>query len=246
MAIFKIPSDLKIVKKTSLKILDHLKESRLDEYLLFTIVLSTEEALINAIKYGNKNNKKLPVVIKVVKHPDNIEITVKDKGKGFNYKDIPDPTAEENLSRPSGRGLFIIRKLMDKVSFSDNGSCIKMVKYLKNRRDIMLIKEKKMDGVVILEIEGEIDLNSSPIMRKKFEELIKNNVIKVIVNFQQVNYIDSSGLATIIEMLQRLKKVQGELRLTNMSEKIKNLFEITKIDKLFQMYPNEQEALKSF
>jgi anti-sigma B factor antagonist len=110
----------------------------------------------------------------------------------------------------------------------------------------MQIQERKVNDVTILAINGDIDLNSSPNMRKKFEELIKNNALKIIINFQDVSYIDSSGLATIIEMLQRLKKVQGHLHLSNMSEKIKNLFEITKIDKLFQMYPNEQEALKDF
>lgn len=110
----------------------------------------------------------------------------------------------------------------------------------------MQIKEQNVNDVTVLAVDGEIDLNSSPTMRKKFEELINKNVSKIIINFQNVSYIDSSGLATVIEMLQRLKKVQGQLRLTNMSEKIKNLFEITKIDKLFQMYTSEQDALRDF
>ena len=110
----------------------------------------------------------------------------------------------------------------------------------------MQIQERKENDVVVLAVDGDIDLNSSPEMRKKFEELIVNNSVKIVVNFQNVNYIDSSGLATVIEMLQRLKKTQGELRLSNMSEKIKNLFEITKIDKLFKMYSSEAEALKEF
>ena len=110
----------------------------------------------------------------------------------------------------------------------------------------MQIQERKENDVVVLAVDGDIDLNSSPEMRKKFEELIVNNSVKIVVNFQNVNYIDSSGLATVIEMLQRLKKTQGELRLSNMSEKIKNLLEITKIDKLFKMYSSEAEALKEF
>ena len=246
MAVFKIPSDLRIVKKTSFKILNYLKDLSLDEYTLFRIVLSAEEALINAITYGNKSNRKLPVQIKVIKKPDQVEITIKDQGTGFNYKNLPDPTDDENLPLPCGRGLFIIKKLMDNVSFSDNGSCIKMVKYFKKGRDFMQIREKKLNDITVLEIEGEIDLNSSPAMRKKFDELIKSSASKIVINFQNVNYIDSSGLATIIEMLQRLKKVHGELRMSNLPQKIKNLFEITKIDKLFQMFLTEQEALKDF
>ncbi len=246
MAVFKVPSDLRIVKKTSFKILSYLKDLNLDEYTLFRIALSTEEALINAITYGNKSNRKLPVQIKVIKSPDQVEITIKDQGEGFNYKNLPDPTEDDNLPLPCGRGLFIIKKLMDKVSFSDNGSCIKMVKNLKKGRTSMQIKERKVGDITVLEFDGEIDLDSSPEMRKKFDELIKNNIIKIIINFKNVSYIDSSGLATIIEMLQRLKKIQGELRMSNLPQKIKNLFEITKIDKLFQMYLTEEEALNNF
>jgi serine/threonine-protein kinase RsbW len=131
MTILNFPSDLKIVKKASFKILDYLKDLRLDEYTLFKIVLCSEEALINAIKYGNKNNKELPVEISLSKKSDRIEIMVKDRGIGFDYKNIPDPTKEENLTKISGRGIFLIKKLMDKVEFLNNGSCIKMVKYLK-------------------------------------------------------------------------------------------------------------------
>jgi len=110
----------------------------------------------------------------------------------------------------------------------------------------MQINEKNTNGVTILVVDGDIDLNSSPTMRQKFDELIEKNISKIIINFQDVSYIDSSGLATVIEMLQRLKKSQGQLRLANLSEKLKNLFEITKIDKLFQMYSSEEEALKDF
>ena len=131
MTVFNFPSDLKIVRKASLKILDCLKDLKLDEYTLFKIVLCSEEALINAIKYGNKNNKELPVEVSLSKNPNRIEITVKDKGKGFDYMNIPDPTTEENITKTSGRGLFLIKKLMDKVEFYNNGSRIKMIKYLK-------------------------------------------------------------------------------------------------------------------
>jgi len=131
MESFIFPSDLKIVKKASLKILDRLKDLKLDELTLFKIVLCSEEALINAIKYGNKNQKNLPVKVTLVKNPDSVEITVEDQGKGFDYNNIPDPTTAENVTKISGRGLFLIKKLMDKVTFYDNGRRIKMIKYIK-------------------------------------------------------------------------------------------------------------------
>ena len=110
----------------------------------------------------------------------------------------------------------------------------------------MQIKEVENNGVTILVIEGDIDLNSSPQMRTKFGELIQRQAVKIVINFGKVDYIDSSGLATLVEMLQRLKKSQGQMRLAHMSEKVKNLFEVTKLDKLFRIYNSEVEAMATF
>ena len=110
----------------------------------------------------------------------------------------------------------------------------------------MQIKERKANGVVILELSGEIDISTSPEVRKAFDRLIKDEEKKVLLNFDQVDYVDSSGLATIVEMLQRLKRYGGFLRLSNLSEKVKGLFEITKLDRLFSIFPVEEEALSDF
>ena len=67
----------------------------------------------------------------------------------------------------------------------------------------------------------------------------------MLIDFSDVGYIDSSGLATLIEMLQRLKKSGGKLCFSSMSEKVKNVFEITKLDKLFSIFDSRQEALSS-
>lgn len=110
----------------------------------------------------------------------------------------------------------------------------------------MQINERKVDEVTILELSGEIDINTSPQVRKAFDQLIKDQRKKILLNFTQVTYIDSSGLATLVEMLQRLKRFGGGLRLCNLSEKVRALFEITKLDRIFSIFPSEEEALKDF
>lgn len=110
----------------------------------------------------------------------------------------------------------------------------------------MQISQRDADGVVILDLSGEIDINTSPEVRKSFERLIKEEKKKILINFSEVTYIDSSGLATLVEMLQRLKRYDGSLRLVNLSQKVKALFEITKLDRLFNIFAQEAEALKDF
>ena len=110
----------------------------------------------------------------------------------------------------------------------------------------MDIEKEKYNDVVICTLKGEIDINSSPELRKTFNDILSENQKKVLVDFSGISFIDSSGLATLIEILQRLKKIGGGLRFCNIADNIKNILEITKIIKLFEIFDNRQEALKDF
>ncbi|MDP8266575.1 MAG: STAS domain-containing protein [Candidatus Aceula meridiana] len=110
----------------------------------------------------------------------------------------------------------------------------------------MNIKQEQINDVVVCVMDGEINISNSPELRKFFDDVLKTNTKKVIFDFSFVPYIDSSGLATLIEMFQRLKKVGGALRLCSMSEKIKNIFELTKLTKLFDISETRENALKDF
>ncbi len=104
----------------------------------------------------------------------------------------------------------------------------------------MEAKLSERDGVTILHVTGEININTSPDLRKAFE---KNTGKKVIVDLEKVNYIDSSGLATLVEMLKKVKNQGGSLGLAGMTDKVRSLFEITKLDKLFLVYRDQAEAV---
>jgi anti-sigma B factor antagonist len=108
------------------------------------------------------------------------------------------------------------------------------------------INEEKNNDVLICGIEGEIDITTSPQLRKAFDEFVKKNEKKILVDFPNVVYIDSSGLATLIEMSQRLKKIGGRIRFSGMNQKIKNIFEVTKLHKLFEIFEDKQAGLKDF
>ena len=110
----------------------------------------------------------------------------------------------------------------------------------------MKIEEQRHNDVVVCLPEGEININNSPQLRKAFDDIIKRNEKKILVDFSKVSYIDSSGLATLIEMHQRLKKTGGKLRFSGMDQKVKNVFEITKLHKLFEIFDTQEMALKDF
>jgi len=97
-----------------------------------------------------------------------------------------------------------------------------------------------------LERFGDIDINSSPDMKKVFEKVFKDKMPKVVINFENIGYVDSSGLATIVEIFKNMKAYGGKLKLAGLSDKVMGLFEITKLDQLFDISQNADEAVNSF
>lgn len=106
----------------------------------------------------------------------------------------------------------------------------------------MNIKTYEQDGVFIFQITGEINITTSPELRKLFEKEQKK---KIVIDFEKVSYIDSSGLATLVEVLKKTRTQGGSLGLAGMSDKVKSLFEITKLDKLFSIFQNQSDAVNS-
>ena len=130
-----VASDLKKIRHAVDEIIIMLKGLQVDESDMFDIRLCLEEALINAIKYGNRFDKDLEVLIDFACVNDKINISVEDKGTGFDHNKVPDPTKEENLLMGSGRGVFLIKHLMDEVRFNKKGNRLTMVKHLKKIKE---------------------------------------------------------------------------------------------------------------
>ena len=107
----------------------------------------------------------------------------------------------------------------------------------------MEVKLTESNGVLIAEIEGEINISTSPELKKKFENIEISNVV---INLDKVGYVDSSGLATLVEILKKARAKGGKIHLTHLSDKVRSLFEITKLDKLFGIYQDDQSALEQF
>ena len=128
---FEIPSGLDKIKDVITDILSLLTDTGVSESDRFDIRLCLEESLVNAIKYGNKFNEKAPVKVECSISGGSLKVSVEDKGEGFDYKSLPDPTKMSNILKTKGRGVFLIKHLMDKVEFSRHGSKITMTKYIK-------------------------------------------------------------------------------------------------------------------
>lgn len=125
---FTIPSDLAASREVQQQIMDAVHRAGFSENATFAIKLSLEEALVNAIKHGNKLDPKKHVHIQAKVNSRQAEIVIEDEGPGFDRKCVPDPTADENLTKCSGRGLLLMEAYMTSVEYSNQGRKVRMIR----------------------------------------------------------------------------------------------------------------------
>jgi len=127
-----IPSDTAEARRVQDQIESQLQGCRASDQEVFSVRLALEEALVNAIKHGNEMDRSKKVHISFRFHGDRFEIRITDEGKGFDPSDVPDPTAIENLERPCGRGLMLMRHYMTEVEYNAVGNSVRMAKVFRN------------------------------------------------------------------------------------------------------------------
>lgn len=108
----------------------------------------------------------------------------------------------------------------------------------------MKIQTRKNDpNIERIDLEGDLDFHSSPDLRSELTKAVDRQAAKILIDLQKVDYIDSSGLATFVELFQKIRRYGGKLVLFNLSPSVRSVFEIAKLDSIFQLAANEREAL---
>src|SRR5262249_23644589 len=127
-----IPSDPGEARGVQEQIEQLLVERQASDRDIFCIKLALEEALVNAIKHGNQMDRAKKVRIRYHVLSDRFECSISDEGPGFDPGEVPDPTAPENLERPCGRGLMLMRHYMSAVAYNDRGNSVSMSRVFGN------------------------------------------------------------------------------------------------------------------
>ena len=123
-----IPSDTDAGQAVQERIVARLESLGYSMRDVFGIRLALEEALVNAIKHGNGLDPDKTVRVNCLIEDDFLRVEIEDQGPGFNMGDVPDPTAEENLERPCGRGIMLIRSFMTSVEYNAKGNRVVLEK----------------------------------------------------------------------------------------------------------------------
>ena len=109
----------------------------------------------------------------------------------------------------------------------------------------MNLEIEAADGTQVFRVTGEVDLKSSPQLREKLQSALKEKPRAIILDMAGCSYIDSSGIATLVETLQRLKKDNGKMAIAGAAQRVKDIFEIAHLDGIFPMFATCEEARAS-
>jgi serine/threonine-protein kinase RsbW len=118
-----IPENIRIVES----FIDNAKEQfHITDDLYGNIMVAVTESVNNAIKHGNLCDRSKNVNISLFIEPKTLKFVVEDQGPGFDPETLPDPTLPENISKPDGRGIFLMRSLCDELEFLNEGRIVEM------------------------------------------------------------------------------------------------------------------------
>jgi serine/threonine-protein kinase RsbW len=119
-----IPSEYSEVSKVESLVDRVCSDLGIQEDFYGNVLIAVTEAVNNGIQHGNAFDSNLLVSVGVGDKEDEFCFTVKDQGRGFDYANLPDPTAPENIEKENGRGIFLMQSLADEVVFEDNGRTV--------------------------------------------------------------------------------------------------------------------------
>lgn len=100
--------------------------------------------------------------------------------------------------------------------------------------------------VSVINLKGFLDAHTAPTLENNFTQLIENNKYKIVVNFEDLAYISSAGLGVFMAYIESVRENKGDIKLTNMSDKVYNIFDLLGFPLLYEIYKKEEEAVKKF
>lgn len=110
----------------------------------------------------------------------------------------------------------------------------------------MEINTRQESGVIVIIPEGEIDISVTDSLRDKLKGLTDEKRMAILIDMSAVPYIDSSGLGVLVEAMQEMGKYGAELKLAHLTDDVKKVFELTRLNKFFTIFGRESDALDSF
>lgn len=110
----------------------------------------------------------------------------------------------------------------------------------------MKITVEDMQGIKNLSLAGRFDASSATLFRDTVKTLLQGGAGKYVVDFQQVDYIDSGGLGSLVSSLRQIRQVEGDIKVSGLNDKVRSVFELTRLHRIFEIFEDTPQAVRSY
>ena len=228
----RISADYKEVDIYCLKVEKSVKELNLNKEL-FSMQLMLREGLINAVKHGCSNDKKLKIDCSILIYDNEYIIEIEDPGNGFSWGI---PRNESNSGDTSGRGLSILKKYSSSLNFNAKGNKLIIRKLLSNGELTMGENVIVRDGSSgILKLESNLVASAVDGLKILVTNSIQEGLVNLIIDLNGISVVDSMGIGFLISAHNSLVKSGGKLEVINVIGEILDLFKSMRLDQHFSL-----------
>jgi anti-anti-sigma regulatory factor len=233
------------------------------------VVMAVREAAVNAVLHGNGYDPDKQISASFENTGKSLVITIADQGEGLDPDKIPDPLAPENLLRGTGRGIFLIRSFLDEVHFRQlhPGTELTLVKHLSPAESTESNSEFGYEITLPLRRDFRGTINRNPAVgrrndsgperahhtrrgqcavARRHSRPDQQGLKSILLSLGDVNYIDSSGLGELVSAFTTAKNQGADVKLLNLTKKVKDVLQVTKLYTVFDIYDDEASAIASF
>jgi anti-sigma B factor antagonist len=234
-----------------------LEQCRLERKLIFNILLAVSEAFTNALVHANNYNadKKIEIIIKT--NDKFVSADIIDEGSGLPERpecDMSDRMAE------GGRGLALMKKMSDRIEIRSNrrtGGTEVSMQFAREKIESKNRNEHKMEGMmeivkretgntVIFNLSGRLDLGNGNRLKEDVKAVLSTGKTSIHLNLRQIEFVNSSGLGALVSIMKDVRVHRGRLTLSDMADYVREIFDITQLSHIFEIFATEQEALNSY
>jgi anti-sigma B factor antagonist len=110
----------------------------------------------------------------------------------------------------------------------------------------MEIVQEQVNGADVLRLEGRLDASSAKEIKDRISDLAKNKRVNLVVDMAGINFIDSSGLGSLVASLRSVNKLGGDIRIASLQDQVRAIFELTRLHRIFEIFDDSLTAAKSF
>ena len=232
--------------------------SEIPPRMMYKILLTVSEAFTNALVHGNRYDPAKSIGISIGVDEKTVTAEIVDEGAG-NIAPIESRGRADSLQE-GGRGVDLMESIADKINIQKSdrtgGLQISMTfekgRYIDagwkdcNTEEKMEFNRKDEGNTVVISLSGRLDLSNGTRLKEEVKSILAAGKTSIHLNLARVEFVNSSGLGALVSIMKEIRIHRGRLTLSDLAEYVQEIFDITQLSHIFEIFGTEQEALRSY